>query len=47
MKLVIPFYIQNDPEGAVNKLIKEANAAWKKEEDVIDDITVIVVFFHK
>lgn len=41
---MVPFYIRNDPEGACDKLIKEATEAWKKEDDVVDDITVIIVF---
>ena len=28
------------------KLIEEANARWMKEEQVIDDTTVCVVFLH-
>ena len=34
----------NDPKLAVDVLIEEANARWMKEEQVIDDTTVIVCF---
>ena len=34
-----------DACGAVNALVKEAYRRWRREEDIIDDITVIVVFF--
>jgi len=34
----------NDPKKAVDVLIEEANARWMKEEQVIDDTTVIVCF---
>ena len=34
-----------DASGAVNALVKEAYRRWRREEDIIDDITVIVVFF--
>lgn len=44
INFVVPFYIRNDPEGACDKLIKEATDAWKKEDDVVDDITAIVIF---
>ena len=44
-KIIIPFYEKNDPEGACKTLIKEATDCWNKEDIVIDDITVIVVFF--
>lgn len=45
--MIAPFYIKNDPEGACEKLVKEAVAAWKKEDEVIDDITIIIVFLNK
>ncbi|RMX70238.1 hypothetical protein DD238_001065 [Peronospora effusa] len=35
---------QRDPKVAVNLLIKEANRRWMKEEQVIDDITIIVAY---
>lgn len=34
----------DDPKRAVDVLIAEANARWMKEEQVIDDTTVIVAF---
>ena len=34
-----------DACGAVNALVKEAYRRWRREEDIIDDITAIVVFF--
>jgi serine/threonine protein phosphatase PrpC len=33
-----------DPKAAVDVLIDEANARWMREEQVIDDTTVIVAF---
>ena len=43
-EMVLPFYIDNQPEAAANRLVREAHAKWKKEEEVVDDITVVVVF---
>ena len=43
--IVIPFYKKNDPDGACKALIKESTEWWNKEDIVVDDITVIVVFF--
>ena len=43
--LVMPFYKKNDPDGACKALIKESTEWWNKEDIVVDDITVIVVFF--
>ena len=34
-----------DASGAVNALVQEAYNRWKREEDIIDDITALVVFF--
>lgn len=45
MKLILPFYLKNDPEGACDKIIKESTEAWKREDEVVDDITIILVFF--
>ncbi len=44
VELVVPFWIDNDPEGACDKLISESVQRWKSEDEVIDDITVIVIF---
>ena len=47
LDLVVPFWHQNDLKGACNTVVKESVAAWEGEEDSIDDITVIVVFFKR
>jgi hypothetical protein len=36
----------DDPKRAVDVLVAEANARWMKEEQVIDDTTVIVAFLE-
>ena len=43
--MVKPFYEKNDPNGACKELIKKATEFWNQEDVVVDDITVIVVFF--
>ena len=43
--IVMPFYKKDDPDGACKALIKESTEWWNKEDIVVDDITVIVVFF--
>ena len=43
--IVMPFYKKNDPDGACKALIKESTEWWNKEDIVVDDITVIAVFF--
>lgn len=54
--MVNPFYQRNSTESAAAKLIKESTLLWKevnfvitnyKNDEVIDDITCIVVFFQK
>ena len=45
-EIVMPFYTQNQPEAAANALVKEAHQRWKEEEEVVDDITVVVIFFE-
>lgn len=43
-RLVYPYVEKNAPEAAANALVKEATKRWKKEEEVIDDITCIIIF---
>ena len=43
--IVMPFYKNNDPDGACKALIKESTDWWNQEDVVVDDITAIVVFF--
>ncbi|CAK78584.1 unnamed protein product (macronuclear) [Paramecium tetraurelia] len=44
--IVYSYYLKNDAEGAVERLVIEATEAWKKEDEVIDDITCIVAFLN-
>ena len=42
-----PYYIKSAPEAAANSLVKEAYKKWKLEEEVIDDITCVIVYFDE
>lgn len=42
--IVAPFFESSAPEAAANALVKAAFLKWKSEEDVVDDITVVVIF---
>lgn len=44
--IVLPFYEQNAPEAAANALVKAAFKKWKEEEEVIDDITAVIIFLE-
>ena len=44
-EIVMPYYKNDDPDGACKALIKEATEWWNKEDIVVDDITVVIVFF--
>ncbi len=46
MQVAGKYYKSNNADGACEALINEATAAWTSEGGMIDDITVIVVFFH-
>ena len=46
VNIVKDFYLENDIEGALTYLYKEASKRWIMEEEVIDDITIILVFFN-
>ena len=43
-KLALPFYAAGQAEQAANTVVREAAKAWKEREDVVDDITCVVVF---
>ena len=45
---IVKDYYENDMDasGAVNALISEAFKRWRREEDIVDDITAVVVFFE-
>jgi serine/threonine protein phosphatase PrpC len=43
-KIVYPYFEKNAPEAAANALVKEALKTWKKEEEVVDDITGVIIF---
>lgn len=40
------FYLNNDVIGCCEYLYRESSKRWMKEEEVIDDITLIVIFFE-
>lgn len=46
-RISLPFYAKSAPEAAANALVKEAYKKWKQEEEVIDDITCVIVFFDE
>lgn len=46
VSMVHPFLKDGRPEMASSKLIRVANTMWRREDEVIDDITCIVIFFY-
>ena len=42
--MVKDFYLNNDINGALTYLYKESSKRWILEEEVIDDITILIVF---
>jgi serine/threonine protein phosphatase PrpC len=44
VKIVAPYWKARDAQGACMRLLEEAEARWHKEEEVVDDITAVVVF---
>ena len=45
MKIGNKHYENNDAIGLCDDIIAEATKHWEKEDVVVDDITVVVVFF--
>ena len=47
VRIIKDFYEKNrDAIGALNELVTEAIKRWKKEENKIEDITAVVIFFE-
>ena len=44
VKIVVPYWKADDIQGACDQLCKEARDKWVLEEEVIDDITCVIVF---
>lgn len=44
VSIIMPHYLNNSAEKAAEALIREALQRWKEEENVIDDITCIIIF---
>ena len=40
------FYEKGDAQGGIEALAKEAFNRWKKEENTVDDITLVVIFYE-
>jgi len=45
-QIVWPFYKKNTAEGAADAVVREAHKRWTQEDDTIDDITCVIVFFE-
>ena len=44
--IIKEYYEKGDAEGGVDAIVKESVKRWRNEEETIDDITAIVVFFE-
>ena len=46
VKIVKDYYLKDDIDGALSYLYKESSKRWIMEEEVIDDITLIIIFLN-
>ena len=46
INMISKFYLENDAKGCCEYLYKESKTRWMKEEEVVDDITMVLVFFE-
>ena len=46
VNIVKDYYLKDDIDGALNYLYKESSKRWIMEEEVIDDITLIIMFLN-
>ena len=45
--IIKDFYIKNDMKGCCECLYSESKKRWLREEEVVDDITMVLVFYDK
>ena len=46
VQIVKSYYLKNDIEGGLERLYKESSKRWMNNENIIDDITIIIVFLE-
>lgn len=46
VNIVKEFYLKDDIIGATQYLLNESTKRWMKEEEIVDDITIIIVFLE-
>jgi hypothetical protein len=44
MTTIIPYFLQDNINSAATKLVEVSVESWKKEDNVVDDITCVVAF---
>jgi serine/threonine protein phosphatase PrpC len=47
VRMVVPFWEENRIGDAVDALMKAATQCWQREDDVMDDITVVLAFLNQ
>lgn len=45
VRIVSEFYLDRDIEKAAEGLVKEAVLKWQQEDNIVDDITLVLIFF--
>ena len=46
VEIVSKYWMLDDPDGACKELTELAIEHWKREDEVIDDITLYVIFLN-
>jgi serine/threonine protein phosphatase PrpC len=44
--IIRPFYEKKDSEGATHELVRVSVERWQRDQGMVDDITVLVVFLN-
>jgi serine/threonine protein phosphatase PrpC len=45
-EVVLPFCKINQPENAANAIVKAGHLRWREDEEIVDDITAVVIFME-
>ena len=45
VKIGNKYYLKNNPKGFCNEILENASYWWEKEDNVVDDITALIIFF--
>jgi len=47
VSMIVPYWQAGDPDGACERISQESTRKWREEDEVIDDITMVIVYLDE